>query len=229
MATFVHYTPQPVDDDGALVYEPLDADILAIFEALEARAVAHQARLGAQLEPLARASAAMARWAAELLSGIKAWAWEHYDAAQPRSLPASADAFAKVAEAVEGLQDTLEDRGLSPSIAWGARKAYEAAFSIINRRLEAGHFESAAFDQARVAEETPIRELCNVLAFITEQHTLMLDGDLTPVEAQLAAAEALLDAHVAPELDTEQWSAFQTFTKSRRSRRSPRRRGLRRR
>jgi hypothetical protein len=186
-------------DDGIT---PLPEDILGILAGIEATEAAAQARREVQLDPVARASAVLAGYAEKLLILIKAWCLEHHGPAEARSLPLSADAFARMAETVDTLQETLEDHGLSPSIAWGATTAYEAAFKIISRRPEPGHFESAAFDQEYVAETSPIRELCSILTFIAEHHAQMIDGDLAPAEALLACAEIFSDAPSHPRLET---------------------------
>lgn len=189
MTVLLYYAP-PVEADGSA-----DDGISAIL-----------ARRKAQLDPVARANAALARYATDALLRAKGWAWDHVDSAEARSLPGYAAAFVRIVDAIEALQGAIERRGLASNIAWCARIILSEATSRAVAEYEEGFYPGAAIDHLFEVERSPIRELLSVVAEIADLHSEMVAGSRTPVEAQLAGAEALLDAPFPPshpELETQ--------------------------
>ncbi len=192
MTDFIFYHLPPKADGSAH-----DADLVAIMSDLEARAGAAFALDVALLDPATRASAAMVGYAIELLRRARAWAWVHYSRGDERELPASAQAFADLAETLETLQEAAEARRLSDSIVWGAGKAYDAALRIAERDA-GGFYQEASRDQEGEAKESPIRSLVWSLALINDRHWLMSEGSMTAEEAQLSASEIFFHAPMPP-------------------------------
>ncbi len=87
--------------------------------------------------------------------------------------------------------------GASDSIVWGAAKAYDATFRIVERE-EGGFYPEAARDQECEADQGPLQSLVWSLALIHDRHWQMSNGFMTATEAQLSASEIFFLALMPP-------------------------------
>ena len=175
-----------------------DAEIMAeIAERNEAENAAIAAAVAARRQA-ATPDAAFSFYAAECLSRARAWAYVHAERAAARDLPEGDYAWVCAAEIFSRLQDAAEARGLSPSLTWAARKAYDAAFAVTEWEKGGGRYTNANLHQRIECEESPIRTICGTLICLADRRWQASEGFLTPAQAHLAAAADIIAAPPAP-------------------------------
>jgi hypothetical protein len=136
---------------------------------------------------------------AEALRRAVAWALWHARRAERRGLPASGDALSRAAGVLAAMQGR-------PSAAWLALATYRAVLGVAEREWASFGFHVYVHDHLRELETSHLRTLVGVaIPTISDIQRQLLEGYVTAVEAQIAAAEALAFApgHPPQEADGE--------------------------
>ena len=154
-------------------------------------------------DPKENSDEAMAGYMAEVLRRSRAWAWFHADRAARRGLHDGELALLCLAKAMDSLERIVEMGGIRPSIIWAGRTAYGAALRIAEGG-NAGAYPEAQRHQLMEIEESPVRTLLlSTLPAIADRHWQLSESQMSPCQAQLAAANDLIDAPFPPTEDQE--------------------------